>query len=155
MYVCISRRRQAAQYRSQRETKATKIKDFLIGTQLFKRKQWFPCFYFSYPNHNSMKTPQKINKQKIAVVPFLPLKSVFHIILGLHHLQKLQIPKIWSKYCIFHRAEWYHLWQTKVKTKLWKGGLWLGRRATFACLDMKTETPFSNTLLLSQVCFSV
>lgn len=67
-----------------------------------------------------MKTSQKKKKQKIAVVPFLPLKSMFHIILGFHHLQKLQIPKIWSKYCTFHKAEWYHLWQTKAKTKLWK-----------------------------------
>lgn len=118
--MCISRCRQAARYISQRDTKATKIKDFLIVSQLFKRKQWFPCFYVSYPKHNSMKSPQKINKQKTAVVRFLPLKSVLHIILGLHHLQKLQKPKIWSKYCTFHRAEWYFLWQTKVKTKLWK-----------------------------------
>lgn len=104
VYVCISTCRQAPRYRSQRDTKAIKIKNFLIVIQLFKRKQWFPCFYVSYPKHNSMKTSQKINKEKIAVVPFLPLKSVFHVILGLHHLQKLQIPKIWSKYCTFHRA---------------------------------------------------
>lgn len=85
-----------------------KKKDFLIVTQLLRRKDWFPCFYVSYPRHNSMKPSQKINKQKLQW--YLSYhSSVFHIILGLHHLQKLQIPKIWSKYCTFHKAEWYHL----------------------------------------------